>query len=197
MELQIQDGAGTGYTAKVDKQNRVHVHSVVETSEQEASSNGHSYNINTGTITLTSASESSVLYIKNNGNAPLHISTIGYLLGNSTGGTGDLTLDVYKGPTGGTLISDESAVAIEQNKNVTSSNVINVDVFKGAEGKTCTGGAHLYSSLLPSAARTYLVVTGNVSVGGGGSICIKITPQASNTSMGVQVFLALTEYNLT
>ena len=96
MSEQIIDGTGSGKKAMVDKDNRLHTHAVSETIVENSSKNGDSYNINTGTINLTSATKSAVLYFKNNGNFDLHIANIGYLLGNSTDGTGDIILGVDK-----------------------------------------------------------------------------------------------------
>ena len=102
----IIDGTGSGYEVKVDSTNRLHVHSVTEGLVEFAASNGDSYNINTGSIVLTSANESSLLFFKNNGDFEVHISTIGFLMGNSTGGTGDVNITVTKNSTLGTVITD-------------------------------------------------------------------------------------------
>ena len=66
MAEQIIDGTGTGAKVKVDSANRLHTHSVTEDLIEYAASQGDSYNINTGTINLTSATESALLYFKNN-----------------------------------------------------------------------------------------------------------------------------------
>jgi hypothetical protein len=193
MGFEILDGSGTGLRAKVDSNYRLHTHSVSESISENASSNGESYNVNTGTINLTSSSESSVVYLKNTDEKDLLISTIGYLLGNSTGGTGNLTIDVYKNPSAGTLISDAVNADIIENKNTGSNNTLEANVYKGGEGKTCTGGTLFYSSLIAKSAGSYIVGTGNIVVPKGKSICVKISPQALNTSMDVQVFISVSK----
>lgn len=192
----IIDGTGNGKKVRVDSRNRLHTHSVSETVGESASGNGDTYNINTGTISLTTANESALLYLKNNGDFPLRITTIGFLIGNSTAGTGDLNLSVDKNSIAGTIISGASVVDINQNKNVTSSKSLTVDVFKGAEGNTATGGAETFKTLLSDSAVTYTIMTGDITIPKGGSITVFATPQASNTSMGIQVFLAVTDYKL-
>lgn len=194
MAEEIKDGTGTGHRAKVDASNRLHVQSVTETINESASENGRAYNINTGTLSLTSANESAVLYFKNTGDNDIHVASIGYLLGNSTGGSGDLNLKVVKNPTAGTVVSDASAVAINENKNAGSSKSLSVLAYKGGEGKTLTDGTDFYLSLQSGAARSYVINTGTLVMPKGSSIGVKITPQASNTAMNVQVFLSVIEY---
>jgi hypothetical protein len=196
MAESIIDGTGSGIEAKVDKTNRLHVHSVSEGLVEFAASNGDSYNINTGTIALTSANESSLLYFKNNGEFEVHISAIGFLMGNSTGGVGDVNITVVKNASLGTVISDAVNVAINENKNTGSSQSLVLDVYKGGEGKTITNGVDTYYSLIAGSARPYVITTGTIVIPKGGSIGVKMTPQTSNSAMNVQVFMSLTEYKI-
>jgi hypothetical protein len=170
MSEQIIDGTGTGKKVRVDNANRLHTHSVNETLIEYASSQGDSYNINTGTINLTSATESALLYFKNNGNNDIHIASVGYLIGNSTGGTGDLHTTVTKNPTTGTIISGASNVGINTNKNAGSSRIMDIDAFKGAEGNTFTDGTDFYYSLLSGSAKSYVIATGAIVLPKGSSI---------------------------
>lgn len=192
----ILDGSGKGYEAKVDKSLRLHTHSVSETVGESASEAGDSYNINTGSINLTTTNESAILYFKNNGDFNLRITTIGFLIGNSTGGSGDFNLRVDKGSFGGTIITNAVDVAINQNKNVSSSNILTAEAFLGVEGDTGIGGTMLYNSLLAGSGRIYSIATGDVTLPKGGSITVFATPQAGNTSTNIQVFLAVTDYKL-
>lgn len=192
----ILDGTGDGNKAKVDSDNRVHALSISATVQEDGAINGNTYNINTGTITLTSASESALLYFKNNGSNDVQITSIGYLIGNSTGGTGDLSPKVIRNPTGGTIVSGAVDVPVNINKNFGSFNTLTADVYKGAEGNTFTGGSDGYYSLLPGDARAYIINTGVLQLPKGSSIGISMTPQTGNTSMDVQVFMSITEYKL-
>jgi len=196
MAEQIIDGTGSGKKAKVDNGNRLHTHSVSESIIEFAALNGESYNINTGTITLTTANESAVLYFKNNGENPINIASVGYLLGNSTGGAGDLLATVYLNPTTGTIVSGATDVDINVNKNFGSSKVLAVDAYKGAEGNTITNGGDAYYSLLNGAGKQYVISTGTVVIPKGSSIGVSITPQTGNTNMDIQVFMSVTEYTL-
>ena len=193
MAESIIDGAGTGYVARVDEENRLRTLSTSETISESAARDGDSYNVNTGTINLTSANESGLLYIKNNGDKDVIILQVGYLVGNSTGGTGDLNAKVIFNPTGGTVISGAADVDVLINKNAGSSKTISVECYKGAEGNTITGGSDAYLSLLPGAGRSYVINTGSIHLPKGASLGIAVTPQASNTSTDIQIFLAIIE----
>lgn len=194
MAEQIEDGTGKGYRAKVDSENRLNVYSVSESILERAAEEGKSFNINTGTINLTSANKSAILYLKNNGDEEIVISSIGFLLGNSTGGSGDLIPEVIKNPTSGTIVSGATNVDINVNKNFGSSITLEVDAFKGAEASTITDGVVVYNSLLSGSARTYVISTGSIVLPKGSSIGVNLTPQTGNTSMNVQVFLSLIMY---
>lgn len=191
--MKIEDGTGGGYSVKVDSKKRISAFSVSVTEEQANAVDGYTFNVNTGTINLTSANKSAVLYLRNNGASDLKLTSIGYLFGNSTGGTGDLALEVVRNPTAGTIVSGATAVDVVANKNFGSSRVLDATAYKGAEGSTMTGGTVALPSLLPGAARSYVIQTGVLVIPQGQSIGINVTPQASNTSMDVMVFLAVTE----
>jgi hypothetical protein len=190
--MRIEDGYN-GTSAKVDSSNRLHTKSVTQTEEQSQANEGYTYNINTGTINLTSANKSAVLYLKNNSTKDLKITTVGYLFGNSTSGSGDLALEILRNPTGGTIVSGASDVTVNINKNFGSPRTLLADVYKGAEGNTLTGGEVALPSLLAGSARTYIIGTGVLIIPQGQSIGVNITPQSGNTSMNVMVFLAVTE----
>ena len=187
----IIDGSGTGNKMKVDDENRAWTFSVSQTIAEAAASKGDSYNINTKQINLTSSSESCILYIKNNGDIDIKVLTIGFLMGNSTGGGGDMTLGVVKNPSSGTIITNEVAVPIVQNKNAGSSQTLDIDSFKGVEGDTVTGGDEWYHTLIAGAARPYIIGTGSLVLPKGSSFSVSVTPQAGNTSMDVSIFLSV------
>jgi len=86
--MQIHDGR-TNDTAHVDSNNRLATRSISETLGVHATEVGQKFVINTGDITLTTANKHSVLYIKNNSDSDLVVTTLGYHLGNTTDGVGD------------------------------------------------------------------------------------------------------------
>lgn len=194
--MYINDGKGTGSQAEVDVNNRLQTLSVSLAAAQRSAIDGDTYNVNTGTINLTTANESGLIYLKNTGSTDLHITSIGYLLGNSTGGTGDTLMTVKRNPTTGTLISGATNVDVNINKNFGSTQTLSVNAYKGAEGNTVTDGDEAYYSLLPGVSRSYVITTGTLVLPQGSSISVSMTPPAGNTSVDVQVFFAITDYRL-
>lgn len=89
------------------------------------------------TSITTTGTETGVFYLKNT-------STTKNLFLHSIRTCGDVAQKVtfYKNPTGGTLVTDETA-AQSTNLNFTSSNSADAVVYKGADGKTVTGGTWL------------------------------------------------------
>lgn len=190
----IKDGGGTGKSAKVTPDNRLDVSArSVDLSVQEAFEDD-AYNINTEDITLTSANESGLLYLKNTGANDIVISAFFYLLGNSTGGSGDWLVEVYRNPTGGTLISGGSAI-VGHNRNFGSNKALTATILKGTEGSTITGGTVAISSRLSSGGRK-VVSIGAIILPRDKSVAVSVTPQTSNSSVKVQIAAAVYESTL-
>lgn len=190
--ITIQDGTGTGNLAKVSEDNRLVTSSVTISAAAEATVGGDSYNINTGVITLTSAGESGILYVKNNENFDMFISSIGILLGGNTGGdTTDTNLiKTYRNPTAGTLISGASAVSSNENRNFGDTSTWAADVFKGAEGNTVTDGDVITQSLSGSGSRNVLADI-DFLLTPGASLAVTVEPMDSTTNMKVLSFIVV------
>jgi len=184
----IKDPDGTA--AWVDTEHRILANAISETASSKASDDGDAYNINTGDIVLTNASESTVLYVKNNEDRDLIITDVIFLIGNSTGGTGDLLAAIFRNPTAGTTVTNANDTEMKSNKNYGSTNVLLADAYKGAQGETLTDGEISFRSRLNGAAKQYGISTGDIILPKGISIGIKITPQSSNTSTTLEVALA-------
>jgi hypothetical protein len=184
----IRDGAGQGYLAKVNGNQRLYTNAITVSEDQQATKLGNSFNINSGIITLTDAADTPVLYVKNNEEQALHITAIAVGLGPSTGGSGGIPkVTVIRQPTAGTIVDNATAVDINSNRNFGSSNSLTVDAYKGATGNTMTDGTdHL---ILFQTANGRLFATIDEILPKGSSIGIKIDPQASNTSMDVYAAL--------
>ena len=130
----LEDGKGSGKKAGIDNVNRLLTRAVTLEEKDLSASTGDKYNINTGDITLTDATITSVLYIKNNEDRDLVITGLIYNLGNSTGGSGDGVIDVYRNPTAGTIVTDAVAVdvgtGVSANQNFGSNKTLTVDAYK-------------------------------------------------------------------
>jgi len=186
----ISDGTGQDYKAKVNSLNQLHTESITEAIEVFHSIKGHSYNMNFGNVTLTSANSSALLYLKNNEEVDIVIFGAFYLMGASTGGSGDQLVEIIKNPTAGTII-DNAVDNIPMNRNFGSSNALTVDAYTGVEGDTFTTheGA-VIQSLINGTARVAINV-GGIILPKGTSIGIRLTPATGNTSQSVQVALGM------
>lgn len=183
--MKIEDGTGAGYRAAVSKKNRMSTDALVVSESVDETFNGNAYNVNTGSINLTSATASGVLYAENTGTKDIVITSLFYLLGSSTGGSGDWAVDVYRNPTTGTLISAGTSFDAV-NRNFGSANSLGASVKKGAQGSTITDGSLAIQSILSSSGR-YALEAGAIVLNPGNSIAFEVTPPSGNTSVNIQV----------
>ena len=189
MSEEIKDGTGTGNKVKVGDKNRLHTHSLSATAATVATATGDAFNVSSELVTLTSANESSLLYISNTETDMISVTTLFVNIGSSTGGTGNGLIKFHLNPTAGTLITDETAAQV-LNRNVGDPTTLGVNAYKGAEGKTCTGGDVIQ---LPHAggaiASEYILPRGS-------SFALSYTPLTSNTSVQIQIgFLVIKKYD--
>ena len=182
----IEDGKGGGKSAQVDDQNRLRTHSVTETEALHSSEEGKAFNINTGLISITG--DATLLYIKNTEDADLVIEAIATGSFDGITHSDDPYLTLVRNPTGGDLISDATAVDMNQNRNFGSSRTLSADAYKGKVGGTVTGGndiAFLQASggsrgfytiefILPSNTSMAIKLTANVSSGSANWYCAAI-----------------------
>ena len=122
----IEDGKGGGKSAQVDSSNRLRTHAVSETEALHSAEEGTAYNINTGLITITG--DATLIYLKNNEENDFVINSVA--LGSFEGIThsDDPYITIVRNPTGGDLISDATAVSMNQNRNFGSSRTLTADV---------------------------------------------------------------------
>lgn len=186
--------AGSGDLAKVTTTGRLKSESIVEQLIDHAcdSEIAERYNVNTGDITLTSATKTSVLYIKNTSDkGDLVITSLIYNLGNTTGGSGDVLIEVIRNPTAGDIISNANNVAvgadISANQNFGSSNTPSGSFFKGASGETAfSDGSVTISTRSASNTGRIAITLGSVVLPKGSSLGIDYTPPSGNTSQKCQ-----------
>jgi hypothetical protein len=131
-----------GDKAKVDPQGRLLVASTSFTRYEQASEDGRAFNANTEYVTLTSAGENGVFYMKNTADADVIIEAWFWGVENLSGGTptGNPVLRAYFNPTGGTLISEATPVAVVNRNGGSSETFEEVIAYKASgTGKTVTG----------------------------------------------------------
>lgn len=182
-------GIGAKIAARVDEEHRLHIHAHSEEFKNHRGKEGHAYNINTGSVTLTgSATTSAVLYIKNNEDQTLVIPKLIYIIGNSTSGTGDMTITVIRNPSTGTIISGATNVSIASNRNFSKNNTLGDSlIYKGAEGNTFTDGSDSIFTIYSDSGFRDPITVGDIILPKGASIGVEITTQSSNSSMNVAI----------
>ena len=191
----IEDGTGTGLAAKVGVANRLHTHSLSSEASSVATICADAFNINSGLITLTSCCDSALLYIKNNEDNPIAITTEFINLGSSLDTCCAIislkgTLKFYLSSTTGTLISDASCAQV-LNRLVGNSSLLTADVYKGAEGKTITNGNAI---VIPGTAG---VIPSEYILPKGATFAISFTPPAGNVSLPLTVgLLVIKDWNV-
>lgn len=181
MATTIQDGTGTKLKLKVTNANRALVQSVVITEEDDAITRGEGYQIASGTQSFTGATETGILYIKNNDDRDFVLDRAVLILGSAVGAgsTDDWTFTVLRNPTAGTTITNESNAGIS-NSNHGSANMPSVDAYKGSEGDTITDGSGAAQPIKQSIDRIILPLGRRLPKGT--TIGFRITPPAGTTS---------------
>ena len=149
--------------------------------KEYASRNGDGYNIVFDT-TLTSAASSALIYIKNQDTSySLVLDSLLISAGTSTGGSGLSELATYYSPTGGTIISDATALT-SVNRNAGNTTPISAIVYSGGTGKTATGGTVTYKGFMSS---SFATEGSGLTLPNGTSIALVYTPPTGNTSQRV------------
>lgn len=188
MSFTIRDGIGSGKEAKVTSDNRLSTTAVTENEADTATSNGTRYNLNTGTVTLTNATTTTLFYIQNTEDKDLIITALIYNLGATTGGSGDVTIDIIRNPTAGDIITNANNIDINSNQNFGSNRSLSANVYKGATGETAvSGGETTISTLSASNTGRIFISLGAMTLAKGNSLAVNYTPPTGNTSQGIQV----------
>lgn len=141
MAEQIIDGTTGSARAKVGSDNRLQVRALSELEIIHNGELGNAYNFNTGKISVTA--DATLMYLKNNADEAFIIETIVFALYDGLTHTDFPDLIVVRNPTGGDLISDATAISMNQNRNFSSSKTADVNVYKGKVGGTLTGGDNI------------------------------------------------------
>lgn len=175
----LLDGKGRGYQAAIDAENRLKTQSVSESEDIHALEQGNSYNINTGLITSING-DATLIYLKNNETKDLIIQAIALGIFEGITHSDDPYITVVRNPTGGDLISDATAVSMNQNRNFGSSNTLTADAYKGKVSGTLTGGNDIAILQATPAARSFYTI--DLSLAKGSSVGIKFTANASSGS---------------
>jgi hypothetical protein len=179
---QIDNGNGT--TANINAKRELKVFAVSETEAQGAVESGDAYNINTGDIGC--AGDTTLIYFKNDEDYPVFLEAFAVGIRGSTI-TDQATVTLISQPTGGDLISDASAVSMNQNRLIGSSKALKSTTlaYKGKVSGTVTGGNDVAQFYMGSNSRLYASI--NLEIQRGASIAIKV----AGTTTGGNAYCAL------
>ncbi len=184
----ISDGTGEGNSAKVDKDNKLHVQSLAIPYEDFAVLNGDSFVTTSGIQVLTTANFSYLLHLANTNTHTLIVSNIIIDMGASTGGSAnDWEVDFHLSPTGGTLITAGS-VGFVSNNNLGSPKILESGSLTGVEGSTITGGVPVVF-LIQGEKR--FMQDQKVAIPPGSSFAIGVKPPTGNTSVSASITITL------
>lgn len=177
MGLTIEDGTGKGFTQKVNANNRAYVNAVSTSESLSATNVGNAYNINTGNINIgSSTSGTGILYLKNNEDQDLVIGDFAVGLGTSGGLTHTSTpqITLIRNPTTGSTIASQLAVAMNQNRNFSSSKTLTADVYAGSNTWNFTNGDDIAMFNQTSNGRLFASIS--FQLGKGDTIGLAIQP---------------------
>lgn len=173
MSNYIQDGTGRGFLARVDNENRLLTRASVQSEFDKSTSLGSAFNINTEFITITNATETPLLYIKNEDDFDLIVEA--WFVGTDVAigtATRQSIMRVHANPTGGTIISAGADLDVV-NRSIGSSDELNAVVKSGGDAFTLTtlGTPVLYQTQA-NVARNFGIV--HLSLKKGSSLAVTI-----------------------
>ena len=188
----IADGEGSGNSAGVTVNKRLKTTGIDLSLTEAATESGDTYNINTGEITLTSDTESGIIYLKNNEDTNLIIDNLVVNIKDYTGTDGQPEIKIYRNPTAGTLITEETASEIS-NRNFGSNKLLAANYYQGGDSKTISGEDNSFPVYLSStAAVTFHAFTTLSVLPRGASIAISYKAPSGVTSMKIIVAFNVT-----
>lgn len=187
----IKDGKGTGNLAEVTDRNKLQTEAITVSEIHDAVDRGKAWNVGTSTLTLTGDGTShGLLYVKNTGTMPLFIDLYVILTDASTGGSGNMLVEILENPTAGTLVSDQTALT-PTNMNFGDSDTPIADIFSGGQGKTITGEDSVLRSQTTASNRLLLGILTKLPKST--SVALRLTTPTSNTSMNVEAVMEMFE----
>lgn len=167
---------GQNKTIVYTTRNRLNTYATTRPEYAEAAETGKAYILTSGWVTIANLSQNAMLYLKNTSGNPYRIQRLG------AGGGNAFELDLLRGPTTGTIITDASP-ATTSGMNPRLQTPLDATAFKPtAASKTFTNGTNIHPAIV--AANTPFVENfgGALSIEPGGTIGLRITPKSATSS---------------
>lgn len=178
MAEQILDGNGSGFRAQVGSDKRLQVRAVSEDELIHNGELGNAYNFNTGLITVSG--DATLIYFKNNSTDNFILTDIALAAFDGITHSNSPYITVIRNPTAGDLITDATAISMNQNRNFGSSKTAEANIYKGKTGGTITGGSDIGIFLSNKTGRSFFTI--NMLLPKGSSVAIKLTANLSSGS---------------
>lgn len=193
--MKIDDGTGSGRQASVNAANELRVFAITETESQAAGEDGFSYNINTGDITSLTAGDATLVYFKNDEEETVVLESFAVGIRGFTGLTDMAVLTMIRNPDGGDIVSDATAVSMNQNRNFGSSKTLSTStlVYKGKAAGTVTGGDDIGQFYIGNNSRLNPQI--NFEIPRGSSVAIKVVSDATAGTAYAALILHLKDPN--
>ncbi len=178
MEFSLKSGS-KGHVQYVNSRERAHAHAISEDEGIYELIKGKAYNLNSGLITSITT-DFTALYFKNSDPEEFVVQAVAIAIYDGITYSDFPDLELILDATGGDLISDQTAVAYNQNRRSVTTKPLSSDslVYKGKSGGTLTGGDGFGIFLLNKTGRNFFTV--NAAVPQGGSISAKVTLNESS-----------------
>ena len=191
MNIEILDGSGDGYRAKVNENKRLETFSITETRIADISARiGESFILTSDFVSLTTTgSFNGMMYVKNTDTEKtLFVDKIRVC---GTGSSmGSLQAKMIKNPTTGTLISDANAgltVPANLGSNVTFGGL---NYAASADGKTVTNGDQFSQFTIHLPGHSIQEYQGSLILPAGSAFAIEVKPSyATEICIEVQCWL--------
>ena len=188
MGLQIEDGKGRGFSGAVNADNQIITRATSVEQRLHSTVDSHYFEATTGVVNLGDAAELDILYIKYTGSKVLVIDRVFYDTWATTSGVANTgILKYYHTITSVTGGSDATVT----NTNFGSSNTVEATVTKST---AFTGGTVWWTALLNAGASVALE-EGRIVLPPSASFGISVQAPTSNTSMNVNLNVAMYEFD--
>ena len=186
----IRDGKGRGYLAAVNADNQIVTRATSVAQRLHSAVDNNYFEATTGVVELTDANELDILYIKYTGSKVLVIDRVFYDTWATTSGTANTGILKYYHTI--TSVAGGSAATVT-NTNFGSQNSLSATVTKST---AFTGGSVLWTALL-TAGSSAALEEGRIVLQPNASFGISAQAPTSNTSMDININIAMYEFDKT
>jgi hypothetical protein len=189
MSINIKDGSGEAYLAKIDVHNRLHTGTVSRTERDAAIADGRLFIMSTNVITLTDDVRTPCIFLQNDDKRPMYLDLFVSTTGPSDAATGSVKMTSWINVSPTSTIVSNAVPANVGNANTTSAKIYNGLAYQGVTGDTIVGGANLVTWIRPQESTIETPMLAVLAKGANGIFAFQAP--AGNTSMEVTILLTV------